>query len=95
VLKQLRERFDLQHQRGDAAHLREESMMRLALEHDPAGALKLARLNWQQQREPADARVLFRAARASGDAATLRELQGWVQQNGLQDRQLQFDGARA
>ena len=62
---ELRARFDAARRRGDAMHRREEARFRLAIEHDAAGALALARANWAVQREPADRRVLAEAERAA------------------------------
>ncbi|MEX8517453.1 MAG: hypothetical protein AB3X44_02900 [Leptothrix sp. (in: b-proteobacteria)] len=66
----LQARFDAAHARGDNSHRREEARF-LLLRGDTAGALTLARANWAQQREPADARLLHDAALAAGqpDAA--------------------------
>jgi len=64
---ELAARFDAARLRGDSLHRREEARFRLAIEHDAAGALVLARANWNVQREPADRRVLVEAARAAGE----------------------------
>ena len=39
--------------RSVGLHRREEARFRVTIEHDPAGALALARENWKVQREPA------------------------------------------
>jgi Tfp pilus assembly protein PilF len=70
---ELAARFDAARARGDRTHEKEESRFALALRADAARALTLARANVeQQQREPADMRVLLEAALAarSRDAAT-------------------------
>jgi hypothetical protein len=51
--------------RGDHSHLREEARRLLTLEHDPVGALAAAQANFEQQKEPWDARVLLEAAVAT------------------------------
>jgi hypothetical protein len=69
---ELSARFDAARARGDRTHEKEESRFALALRGDAARALALARANLeQQQREPADMRVLLEAALAarSRDAA--------------------------
>ena len=76
--KELADRFDAAHRRGDSLHKREEARFRLTIENDAMGSLRLARENWQVQREPADLRILFEAATAAGDAATLREIAEWT-----------------
>lgn len=81
----LADRFDAAHRRGDALHKREEARFRLVIEDDPQGALKLAREDWQVQREPADLHILFQAATAAGDAATLREVGDWMAKHRLED----------
>jgi tetratricopeptide (TPR) repeat protein len=84
----LAERFALQRQRGDVTHLREESRWQLALRNDAGMALQLAQQNWQQQREPADVRVLLESARATRDQAALTTVRKWLLQSGLQDHRL-------
>jgi tetratricopeptide (TPR) repeat protein len=56
---QLLERFEASRLRGDRVHLREEARFTLHLLHAPEAALKLARANWQVQKEPADVRSLL------------------------------------
>ncbi|HEX3631267.1 MAG TPA: tetratricopeptide repeat protein [Casimicrobiaceae bacterium] len=80
----LAERFDAARRRGDSLHRREEARYRLTIEGDARGSLRLARENWQLQREPADLRILAEAASAAGDAATLREVAEWAAANRLQ-----------
>ena len=81
-------RFAASRQRGDTVHRREEARFRLELERDAAGALALARANWQVQREPADLRILVESARAAGDSAALRIATDWIAANRLEDRRL-------
>ena len=75
---ELADRFDAAHRRGDSLHKREEARYRLFIESDAAGSLRLARENWAMQREPADLRILFDAAAAARDAATLRQIAEWI-----------------
>jgi hypothetical protein len=81
----LGERFAEARQRGDNLHLREEAMYELGLRHDAARALQLAQQNWQQQREPIDARVLLRAALAEHDAAAAAPVLEWMQRTQIED----------
>jgi Tfp pilus assembly protein PilF len=58
-------RFAALAQRGSEYFGREQARFALLLQHDPAGALALARSNWQMQRAPWDARVVLEAALAA------------------------------
>lgn len=75
IADDLRARFALEAQRGDAVHLRE--MARLALEFDrtPEVALRYAQRNWAVQKEPADLLLLLATATAARrpDAADVGE----------------------
>jgi len=82
----LRARFDAATLRGDTVHQREQARFELALRNNPAVAVKLARLNWAVQKEPADFRILAEAAAASGDAAARTLVVDWLKQSGLQDQ---------
>ena len=82
---ELAQRFDAARRRGDTVHRREEARFRLSIEGDARSALALARANWAVQREPADLRILFEAARACGDAAALKVAIDWVGANRIED----------
>ena len=85
--RQLDARFALDATRGTPLHAREAA--RFALDRGRTGqALQLARRNWSSQREADDALLLAEAARAAGDATTLRELQRWLDDTGLRDRRI-------
>lgn len=73
----LRERFAAVRLRGDAPHLREEARLALDIDRDAARALALARQQWALQKEPADAVLLLRSARAAGQDVQ-RELASWL-----------------
>ncbi len=75
--------------RGDRVHLREEARFHLRLLRRPASALRLARENWEVQKEPADARLLLECARVSNDRASAAQVLGWVATNRLEDIHLQ------
>ncbi len=66
-------------------HRREEARFQLALLHQPAPALALARVNWNVQREPADARILLEAALAAGRPAAADPVLAWIRTNSVQD----------
>ena len=61
---QLVDRFAAAQARGELLHAREAALFALEL-GDSVTALKLARQNWNDQREPADLRLLASAARAA------------------------------
>jgi predicted Zn-dependent protease len=82
----LRARFDAATLRGDTVHQREQARFELALRNNPAVAVKLARLNWAVQKEPADFRILAETAAASGDLAALTLVVDWLKKSGLQDQ---------
>ncbi len=57
-------------------------------------ALQLARENWAEQREPADARVLLEAALAAGEPAAAAPVQAWLADSGLESVALRALAAR-
>jgi tetratricopeptide (TPR) repeat protein len=69
---QLRSRFDENRLRGNPPHGRYEARFELELGSDPKRALALARDNWEQQKQPADSRVLLEAAVAAKDNAAAK-----------------------
>ena len=83
--RELADRFDAAHRRGDTLRTREEARFRLWIENDGATALTLARANWKVQREPADLRILAEAATAAGDRAAQSEAATWIADHRLQD----------
>lgn len=57
--------FAVEQQRGDPVHRREQARFLLDMEQSPERALAAALENWNVQREPEDALILIRAARAA------------------------------
>ncbi|MCA1247900.1 hypothetical protein [Massilia sp. MS-15] len=90
----LRARFDAARRRGDTVHRREEARYALALAGNPAEAVRLAKLNWAVQKEPADLRILARAAAASGDSDAAGLVRDWLRHSKLEDRSLDVAVAR-
>ena len=84
-----RGRVDAARRRGDGVHRREEARYALEIERDAAAAVKLARANWNVQREPADLRILAESARAAGDASALRIVSDWMSATRLEDVRVQ------
>jgi Tfp pilus assembly protein PilF len=79
---ELTARFDAARARGDRTHEKEESRLVLALSGDAPRALALARANHEQeQREPADARVLLEAALAARSRESAAPALQWLDAN--------------
>lgn len=74
---------------GESRHLRERARFLLDVEHSPTLAARVALENWNIQREPADVRLLVRAARQSHDAAALRVAQAWIDGHRYEDASLE------
>jgi hypothetical protein len=87
---EMRERIALANERPEARifHGREQAMFALAIEHDAARALELARGDVAQQREPLDLLVFAEAARASGETAAIDEARRLKATVGLHDRRI-------
>lgn len=81
-------RFDAARLRGDTSHRKEEARALLALRKDAARALPLARDNWAEQREPADARVLLEAALAARDKGAAAPVLKWLADHRVESVQL-------
>ena len=86
--RELFARFDAARLRGDTSHRKEEARATLALRQDAARALPLARDNWAEQREPADARVLLEAALAARDKPAAAPVLKWLSDNRFESVQL-------
>lgn len=84
----LRQRFDAAMLRGDTVHQREQARFELVLRNDAQAAVKLALLNWQVQKEPADLRILAESAAASGDRDAARVALDWVASSKIEDQAL-------
>jgi hypothetical protein len=74
--------------RGDTVHQQEEARFALAVENDPAKALRLALENWKVQREPRDARIVLEAALAARQPAAAAPVLTWLKESGIEDRKL-------
>lgn len=83
-------RFEAGRVRGDTVHLREEARFQLRLMKNPRQALKLAKANWETQREPIDARLLLEAARQQKDTGTIDVVTAWLLGSRVEDVQLQL-----
>lgn len=87
-IEAIKQRFDAAMMRGDTVHQREQSRFELRLMHNPKRALEIARLNWEIQKEPADARVYLEAASALNDKNAALPLINWIESHHLEDAAL-------
>lgn len=87
-LARMREQLQTARRRGEP-HAREEARLALDVEADAPRAWALARDNWASQREPADAVLLWRSARAAGRSdEAMRLLRAWTADPARVDRRL-------
>jgi tetratricopeptide (TPR) repeat protein len=80
--------FDIEQQRGDAVHRREQARFMLDVMQQPAAALAAAQENWKVQREPDDVLILLRAARAAHQTQAAAAARQFLEKTGLQDVRL-------
>lgn len=85
---ELQARFAEARQRGDLSHAREEARYLLDIRGQASAALRLAQAQWAQQKEPADALLLARAAVAAGQPQALAPLLAFVRDVGWVDARL-------
>lgn len=81
-------RFNASRARGSNLHRREEARFALTVLNQPTTALRLARANWEVQREPPDARILLEAALATENPDAAQPVLNWLNETGLEDRRL-------
>ena len=82
---ELAARFDAAMRRRDNVHQREQARYELALRGDAVAAVRLAKLNWAVQKEPADLRILAQAALASKDAEARALVRDWMNSSRIED----------
>jgi tetratricopeptide (TPR) repeat protein len=80
--------FDVELQRGDAVHRREQARFLLDVRHDPEAALAAALQNWRVQREPDDILIVLRAAREANQPAAAAPALRFLEHTGLEDRRM-------
>lgn len=85
----LHEEFSTALRRGEALPHKSYARFSLNLLDRPRQALEAAKENWTLQREPSDTVLLARAALEAGDHGTLQEVRRWVEDTGLESRQLE------
>ncbi len=81
--------FEVEQQRGEAVHRREQARFLLDVEQQPAAALVAAQDNWRVQREPDDALILLRSAQAAHQPAAAAPVLQFLQQQRLEDVRLE------
>lgn len=86
---QLANAFELERQRGEAVHRREQARFLLDVDAQPTAALAAALQNWQVQREPDDILVLLRAAQAAQRPAAQALALQFLRQYQLEDVRLE------
>jgi hypothetical protein len=74
--------------RSDSVQQREQARFALVLRGDTAAAVRLAKLNWAVQKEPADLRSLAQAAAASGDPEARAIVRTWLKTSAIEDAAL-------
>jgi Tfp pilus assembly protein PilF len=89
LVAEMRERIDAAATRGDSIHQREEAMFALAVELDGPRAVRLARANWEIQKELTDARLLVEAAVFARDPAAAAPVLEWARRTGVHDTRLE------
>jgi tetratricopeptide (TPR) repeat protein len=81
--------FDVEQQRGEAVHRREQARFLLDIEQQPEAALAAAQENWRVQREPDDLLILLRSAQAAHRPDAARPALLFMQQQRLEDVRLE------
>jgi tetratricopeptide (TPR) repeat protein len=81
--------FEVEQQRGEAVHRREQARFLLDIEQQPGAALAAAQENWRVQREPDDLLILLRSAQAAHRPDAARPALLFMQQQRLEDVRLE------
>jgi Tfp pilus assembly protein PilF len=76
-------RYNTAYAAGGEPELRDAAEFRLTLRGDPAGALKLALRNFEDQRDREDVDILRRSALAAGRPDALAPMEAWAESQGL------------
>jgi tetratricopeptide (TPR) repeat protein len=89
--------FELGRLGGGPGHPGDTARLLLHLMDRPDLALSHAKAYWESEKQPASARLLLEAARASETVSAARPVLRWVKSTGIEDRRLQalaakFDG---
>lgn len=87
-IQALDDRFAAAKLRGDTTHRAEEARFQLRLRKNPGLAMQLASANYQEQKEPRDARVLLESALVAKDGDGAKAARDWLQSSGFEDARL-------
>jgi len=80
--------FDVEEQRGEVVHRREQARFLLDIDRRPLAALAAAQENWRVQHEPDDILILLRAATAANQPQSAAPALQFLKQQGLEDVRL-------
>jgi tetratricopeptide (TPR) repeat protein len=92
--QELEARFAASRRRGENLHQGDEARFLLHVRNKPEEAVRLAKANWQAQREPKDARILLEAALAAHDREAAKPVLDLLAATGMEHPQLQELAAR-
>ena len=81
--------FEVEQQRGEAVHRREQARFLLDVAQQPEEALSAAQDNWRVQREPDDVLILLRSAQAAHQPEAAAPALAFLQQQHLEDVRLE------
>jgi hypothetical protein len=84
----VRAQYAAYRERGDFVPTRDYARYLLDIESDAPAALQAALTNWKTQREPADARIVLRAALAASQPRAADDVVAFIDRNALEDPQL-------
>lgn len=82
-------RYEAARRDRDSTHLREQARFLLEVRGDASGALRLAKTNWDVQREPADVRIYLAAAALARDPKAAQPVLTWIRDMHYEDRTLE------
>ena len=81
----MKERIAASLERKEVVHLRDYARFSLDIEGNAASAYRMAKENWNTQKEPQDARILIESALAVGEKDTAHEVLLWQREHHYQD----------
>ncbi len=81
--------FQVEEQRGESVHRREQARYLLDVSHQPEAALTAAQENWRVQHEPDDILILLRAAHDAHQGTAAEPALQFLRLQGLQDIRLE------
>jgi hypothetical protein len=84
----VRAQYRAYRERGDFIPTRDYARYLLDVESAAPAALQAALTNWKTQREPADARIVLRAALAANQPQAADDVVAFIERNALEDPQL-------